>query len=104
MRGECVSVLPKHVFCSSVVVAKGIFDLVIDICQHCSQPAEGLQPRTYVHVHDLAIALGPPNRRCDDDQSVTSDEIPYASLFALGFTPWMRLEIELEGVGKGQEQ
>ena len=52
---------------------------------------------TYVHVDDLAIALGPADNGRDYDEGVLGDEIPYASLlFAIALG--RGCEVELEGV------
>lgn len=55
---------------------------------------------THMHVDLLPIALGPADRRRDDDQGVLADEIPYAPfLLVVG-----RGQVELEGLGTRDKQ
>ena len=56
-----------------------------------------------MHVDDHSIALVPVNRRRHDHQGVLGHKVPYASL-RLSVVLGVRLEVELEGIGAGNEE
>ena len=55
-----------------------------------------------MHVDHLPISFLPAHDGCDEDECVFCYEIPYTS-FVSGGVARVRLEVEFEGGGKGEE-
>jgi len=58
---------------------------------------------TYVHIKSLSISFLPADNRCDHNQLVLRYKVPYASLVFRGFVARVRLDVEFEGGGEGQD-
>lgn len=112
MRSEDGPRLANNVSRSSILVAVFIANLSPCVSLFFfsaplfQEPRLCLPPgsKTYVNVDHHAIALGASDRSTDDDEKVLGHKVPDAALLLLVLPTSVGLDIELEGIGGGDEQ
>ena len=101
MGCECHSCLASDIFWSSVLIAYCILDLNVASGQskHAQDDCSGC---THVHVDCLPVSLRPTDDSCDKHKGISGYKVSDTSLVFVGVAG-MRLKVELEGRGQGEE-